>query len=238
MALIKDGKTTVVVGLLINVALMAVKFALYLVSHVSLFFSDTVDSFVDMFVILLIIVFLRFKLEPKLTYLQMDMMLFSQWSAIIIFRIVIMLDQVSDILDPAPRVQPIAIITVSCIVIVLGIILAIMFVDEDNVIKFFITDQEKAERKSRKQLQQGNVKNEKPWIMTPIFAEALDNLATTTVSLIVGLLLYFDIVVDYLYIIDDVSNIVISAALLIVSCRSMWKLSEKYQGKSYYTTLF
>lgn len=69
MALIKNPKVTVIVGIIINLIFVAVKFFASVVSHVNLFFADAVDSFVDGFVIFLILIWLRFNLDGKMTFL-------------------------------------------------------------------------------------------------------------------------------------------------------------------------
>lgn len=165
----------------------------------------------------------------------MDIMFFSQWCVIIVFRLIIILDQISDLMKPEPREQPVLTIIVSSIVVGGGIILAILFVDEDDVVKFFISKEEKEAKK--KQMAQHNLLNKKKkkgMKILPIFAEALDNLVTTVMALVIGILLYFEIIVDYLYLIDDISNICISIVMFILAARELWRLSDKYKDKSFY----
>jgi len=211
----------------INLAFMVLKFIIYLYSHLNLFFADTIDSFVDSFVIFLIIIFLRFNLNGTLTFLNMDMMIFSQWCTILVFRIIIFLEQISDLIKPEPREQPLLIIIISCIVIAGSIVIAILFVDEDDVVKFFISKEEKKLKKKLKR-KRGDVKKEKKGCkILPIFAETIDNFVTTVISLVIGILLYFKVIENYLYLIDDISNMVISIVMLIIACRSLWKISKK-----------
>jgi len=236
MALIKNSKVTVVLGIVINLAFMILKFICFLYSHLNLFFADTIDSFVDCFVICLIPVFLRFNLNGKLTYLNMDMMFLSQWCVIIVFRIIIFLQQISDLIKPEARKDALLIIIVSCVVIFGGVLLALLFVDEDDVVKFFINDEDKAFRKQQK-AKIGKVKK-KGFKILPIFAEALDNLVTTLIALIIGVLLYCDVIVHYLYLIDDISNMVISVVMIIIAVKGLFELSNKYKDKSYYKVIF
>ena len=237
MAIIKNHKATIVLGILINIAFLILKFVIFIYSHVNLFFADSIDSFADCFVIFIIVIFLRFNLNNKLTYLNMDIMLFSQWCSIIMFRIVIFLEQISDLVKPEVREQPLLIIIVSCIVIVGGLIIAMLFVDEDDVIKFFVNDTEK-ELKKRYKRQHGVTKKTKGFQILPIFAEALDNLVTTVIALIIGILLQYKIIVRYLYLIDDISNMLISIVMTVIACRGLWELSKKYNNKSYFMPIF
>src|SRR3989338_1333258 len=235
MALIKDGKVCVIVGIVINIVFIILKFVVYLLSHLNLFFADAIDSFVDGFVIFLVLIFLRFDFEGKLTYLNMDIMLFSQWCAIIVFRVVIFLEQIGDLIAPDPRAEPLLLIIVSSIVLAGSIVIAILFVDEDDVIKCFIGGEEKRLMKLWKTQ---NPKKPASCKLQPIFAEALDNLVTTLISLIIGILLYFEVLTDYLYLIDDISNMCISAVMCLIACRSLWQISLKYTNKSYFKPMF
>jgi len=106
----------------------------------------------------------------------------------------------------------------------------LLFADEDDVVKFFISAEEKNKKKMLK-MDKGDKK--KKIKILPIFAEAIDNLVTTLIALVIGIMLHFKVLVDYLYIIDDVSNMVISAVMCIIACRGLWKLSNKYQNKSH-----
>jgi len=233
--LIKNSKVTVILGIIINLLFMVLKFVIFLFTHVNLFFADTIDSFVDCFVIFMIVIFLRFNLNGKLTYLNMDIMFFSQWCVIIVFRIIIFLEQISDLIKPESREQPLLIIIVSCIVIAGGILLALLFVDEDDVVKFFIGEEEKALYKQQKQKNSKSKKTKrKKFKILPIFAEALDNLVTTSIALLVGVLLYCNVIVDYLYLIDDISNMVISTVMFLIAAKGLWDLANKYKGKSYF----
>lgn len=79
-----NHRLTVILGVFINLAFVGIKFFFAsLRSHVNLFFADAIDSFVDCYVIVLIVVWLRFNLNGKLTYLSVDFLQFSQWSSII-----------------------------------------------------------------------------------------------------------------------------------------------------------
>lgn len=140
MALIKNGKVTIIAGLGINVVLLVLKFVVFLRTHVGLFFADAIDSYADSFVIMIIVIFLGFNLNNKLTFLNMDMVFFCQWSVILIFRIIILLDQISDLISPEVRQAPSLIIIVSCIVLGFGCLLLVLFVDEVDVVKFFISE--------------------------------------------------------------------------------------------------
>ena len=237
MALIRNPKATIIVGIIINIAFLILKFVIFIYSHVNLFFSDAIDSFADCFIIIVIVIFLRFNLNNKLTYLNMDIMFFSQWCTIIIFRIIIFLDQISDLVKPEARKQPLLIIIVSCIVIAGGVVLALLFVDEDDVVKFFISTEEK-EMKKQYKAENEHVDERKTFTILPIFAEALDNLVTTAVALLVGILLYCNIIVTQLYLIDDISNMLISVVMTTIACTELWKLSNKYKNKSYFKPLF
>lgn len=236
MALIEDGKISVVVGITINSLLLVVKFVAFLYSKLNLLFADAIDSVSDMFILFILIVFLNFNFESKVTFLNMDIMLGCQWSAIMLFRIMILLDQISDLISPQTREQPLIIIIVSCIVLVLGLILAVIFVDEDDVIKCFITEDEKAKRKIYRSTMSAGGK--KTVSILPIFAEALDNLATTSISLIVGSLLYCEIAVDYLYLIDDIGNMAISAIMMYLAWDGLRGLIHKFQGKSHFYIIY
>ena len=242
MAIIKDGHTSVLVGLIINAVFLILKFAVFLYSHVNLFFADAIDSVADAFILFLLVLLLRFSFRTKVTFLSMDIMFGCQWSAVLLFRVIIFLEQISDLISPEPREQPVLVIAVSCIVLVLSIVLALVFVDEDDVIKEFIDADEKAKRK----LQRARAPRKPssggsggccggcgcPTVM-PIFAEALDNLATTFIALIVGCLLYAGVAVDYLYIIDDVGNMLISC-MVYFAVKGLLDLVHKYAGKSQY----
>jgi len=241
MALIKNHKVTVIVGIIINLIFVAVKFFVSLESHVNLFFADAVDSFVDGFVIVLILVWLRFNLDGKLTFLSLDFLQFSQWSAIIVFRLVIVLDSVDDLVTPQPRTKAMLVIIVSGIVIAGSVLMAVLFVDEDDVVKFFIDDEEKRARKEQKRAALraqggGELKDKekkKGCKILPIFAEAMDNLVSAIISLLIGLLMHFKVIPKWLYIIDDVSNILISAVMCFFAFRGLWNLSAQYQHKGY-----
>jgi len=121
MAIIKNGKITVILGIIINIIFLVLKFIIFLYSKVGLFFSDAIDSFVDGFVIFMVVLFLRFDLNGTLTYLNMDIMFISQWCVIIVFRLIIFLEQIEDLRNPEQRERPELIIIVSIIVIVGGI---------------------------------------------------------------------------------------------------------------------
>eukprot|EP01118_Nematostelium_gracile_P000919 TRINITY_DN10914_c0_g1_i2.p1 TRINITY_DN10914_c0_g1~~TRINITY_DN10914_c0_g1_i2.p1 ORF type:complete len:237 (+),score=31.67 TRINITY_DN10914_c0_g1_i2:87-797(+) len=229
MPLIKNAKATIICGIVINMAFMALKFVIFIYSHVNLFFADTIDSFVDTFVIFMVLIFLRFNLNGKLTYLTMDFMLFSQWNVVLIFRVIILLDQVSDLIKPEVREKPLLIIISSAVIIVGSIFVAILFVDEDDVIKCFISEEEK----QRKKLEKAKGKTKKKKWISPIFVEALDNLVSSSISLALGLLLYFNVIVDYIYLVDDVSNMVISVVIVMIACKELWKLSDKYKETGY-----
>ena len=238
MAVVQSGKTTVILGLLINLGLVVLKFIVYLYSHLNLFFADAIDSLVDSFVIFLIVIFLQFNLSKKtLTYLNLDIMFFCQWCVILIFRVIIFLEQISDLVDPRPREAPLLLIIVSSVVLLFSIVLGILFVDEDDVVKFFISDEDKARNKLYKK-QQGKTKKGKKFKLLPIFAEILDNVATTLFALLVGILLYFEVIVDYLYLIDDISNMLISLVMILLSSRGLWSLARKYENKSYFDRLY
>lgn len=238
MAIIKDGKTCVVVGLTINGVFLALKFVVFLYSRVNLFFADAIDSVADGFILFVLLLFLRFNFQTKVTFLSMDIMFACQWSAVLLFRVIIMLDQISDLINPEPRQQPVLVIAVSCVVLALGILLALVFVDEDDVIKEFVDADEKANRKLLR------ARNPKPRssrcmpAVLPIFAEALDNLATTAIALVVGCLLYADIATDYLYIIDDVGSMVISGVMMYLAVSGLADLTSKYSGKSQFRAMY
>ena len=68
MAIIEDPKLTITVGLIINLIFMIVKFFAFLYSHVNLFFTDAIDSFVDSFIIFLIFIFLDYNINDKYGY--------------------------------------------------------------------------------------------------------------------------------------------------------------------------
>eukprot|EP01124_Arcella_intermedia_P023352 TRINITY_DN3694_c0_g1_i1.p2 TRINITY_DN3694_c0_g1~~TRINITY_DN3694_c0_g1_i1.p2 ORF type:complete len:238 (-),score=30.34 TRINITY_DN3694_c0_g1_i1:3-716(-) len=231
MALIKDGKITVVLGLIINITFMIIKLIVFITTKLNLFFADSIDSLVDSFVIFLIVVFLRFNLRGHLTYLTMDMMFLSQWCVIIVFRVIIFMQQIADLVRPERREAPLLIVVVSGVVLLGGVVLMLLFVDEDDVVKCFIAPEEKARRKAAKRAKSAAPKP-KSFKLLPIFAEALDNMATTAISLIVGLLLQFEIAVPYLYLIDDISNMVISVVMFVIACRGLWSLSDKYKSES------
>ena len=129
----------------------------------------------------------------------------------------------TDLIEPVPRKDPQLIIIVSCVVLLFGIVLAIIFVDEDDVIKCFISEDEKTKRKIFRE--QSGVQKKSGQSIMPIFAEALDNLATTSIALTFGCLLYAGIAVPYLYLIDDIGNIVISVIMEGKSfiCEYMYK---------------
>ena len=271
MPLVNDGKISVVAGLVINLVFLIVKFVAYLYSHLNLFFADAIDSVADAFVISLILIFLQFNFENKLTFLNMDLMFFCQWSVILIFRIIIFLDQISDIIQPQPRGDGFLVIVVSVIVLIGSIAIIVLFIDEDDVIKCFISDEEKQNRKTYRLLQSesaitpnnnndpneimrtsdGNkyisvqqnergtatqLKKSKP-VVLPILAEAFDNLATTTVALVIGILLYLDILVQYVYIIDVISNMAISLIMCWLACTGLNELIDKYRGKSQFSVI-
>jgi hypothetical protein len=113
-----------------------------------------------------------------------------------------------------------------------------LFVDEDDVIKCFISDEEKKLRKIQK-AQNPQKKSKNCFTnMLPVFAEAVDNFVTTAIALVVGILLKLNIMVDYLYLIDDIGNIVISLFMLYIAFNGLWDLSGKYRNKSYFKTIF
>lgn len=239
MALIEDGKLTIQIGIFINLLFVVLKFAVFLTSGVMLFFADTIDSIVDSFVMFLVLFFLRFNFQNKLTFLNMDLMFISQWCVIIIFRVIIILDQIDDLINPSSRSHPELIIISSSIILFGGIILMILFVDEDDVVKCFISNEEKALRKQYRALTTSNKPKKQAFVkILPMFAEVLDNFLTTSIALIVGILLYFNIAVDSLYLIDDISNILISLLMLYLACIGLWELSEKYHNKSYFEVIF
>ncbi|RLO04125.1 hypothetical protein DYB28_004393, partial [Aphanomyces astaci] len=135
MAVIKSGRATVVAGITINTLLVVLKMGMFLTSNVNAMFADAVDSIVDGFVMVLVLVFLKFDLDGKLTYLQMDMMLLCQWSTVIMFRVVIFMDQHGDLYTPEPRTHAGPLIITSAIAMIAAIAIALVFVDEDDVIK-------------------------------------------------------------------------------------------------------
>ncbi|KAF0720428.1 Aste57867_305 [Aphanomyces stellatus] len=236
MAWIKSGRATVVAGITINALLVILKMGMFLASHVNAMFADAIDSIVDGFVMVLVLVFLKFDLDGKLTYLQMDMMLLCQWSTVIMFRIVIFMDQIGDLYNPEPRTNAGPLILVSAIAMVAAILVAVIFVDEDDVIKLFISDAEKATRKRlKKKKRAGGVK---PFKLMPIFAEAMDNVVSTAVALLLGCLMYYEVALDYIYLIDDVSNMLISVVMCVLASNELRKLANKYDGKSYYEVVF
>lgn len=221
MALIKDARITVVIGLLINVLFFAAKFVAFLYSFVNLFFADAIDSFVDFFVILLVVVFLRFDFRGKLTLITKDFLEFAQWSVIIVFRVVIIMDSIQDLLFPQPRTQPLLVIIVSSITLGGGILLALLFVDEDDVVKFFLVEREKKEGKKKKGCK-----------VLPMFAEALDNLLTSAITLVIGIIMHFNWMSwDKVYIIDDASNLAVSLLMALFACRGIWVLTEKHRAQ-------
>jgi divalent metal cation (Fe/Co/Zn/Cd) transporter len=235
MAVIKNREATVVVGLVINVAFMALKLIVFMYSHVNLFFADAIDSFVDGFVIFLTVIFLHFNFDNKLTYLTVDIMRFCQWSVIIIFRVVIFMEQITDLIKPETRERPLLTIVVSCVVIGGSIVLAFLFVDEDDIIKFFISDEEKT-LKRRLKVESGVAKKKKGFKVLPMFAEALDNIVSTLIALLIGILQYCNVALDYLYLIDDISNMLISVLMCFLACRGLWQLSHAYKGKSHFNS--
>jgi divalent metal cation (Fe/Co/Zn/Cd) transporter len=238
MPLIEDGKTTVLLGTAINLGFLVLKFIVFLQTEVGLFFADTIDSFVDLSIILMIFLFLRFDFQNKVTFFNMDLMFMCQWSMVILFRFIIILDQVSDFLNPAPRTHADTVIISSGVILFFGIILIFLFVDEDDVIKCFISDEEKKLRKIQK-AQNPQKKSKNCFTnMLPVFAEAVDNFVTTAIALVVGILLKLNIMVDYLYLIDDIGNIVISLFMLYIAFNGLWDLSGKYRNKSYFKTIF
>jgi Co/Zn/Cd efflux system component len=256
MAIIEDGKTCVIVGITVNALFLVLKFVVFIYSHLNLFFTDCIDSFADAFIILLLLIALRFNLSNKVTFLNMDIMFFCQWSAVLIFRVIIFLEQIADLIRPEPRSSPELVIVISVVVIVGGLFLAIIFVDEDDVIKCFISDEEKRKRKllraQQAQAKAQNVADKPPasaarnpsqssssgFTILPIFAEAMDNLVTSVVALIVGCLLYAGVAVDYLYLIDDISNMVISLVMSYLAIKGITELTEKYRDKSYFECIF
>lgn len=135
MALIRSAPATVVAGLLLNMAFLALKFVVFLYSFVGLFFADAVDSFADCFVLLLLLVFLRFDWSKRITYATKDTLEAAQWAAIVMFRVVIVLDSINDLLAPQPRARPLLVIVVAAVCFVFGVVLAYLFVDEDDVVK-------------------------------------------------------------------------------------------------------
>ena len=237
MALITDGKASVIVGVSINILFFVVKFVAFLYSRLNLFFADAIDSVADGFIIFVLLLFLKFDLNAKVTFLSMDLMFACQWSAVLLFRVIILLEQISDLISPEARREPELVIIVSCIVMTLGIVLALVFVDEDDVIKCFIDDDEKAKRKALRALSPQKKRN-KSCSISPIFAEALDNLATTSIALIVGCLLYAGVAVNHLYLIDDIGNMAISAVMMYLSLNGLLEFSNKYHGKSQYHTIY
>lgn len=238
MTLIKDGKTCVIVGLAINAIFLVLKFVAFLYSRVNLFFADAIDSVADGFILFILLLFLRFNLQSKVTFLSMDIMLACQWSAVLLFRVIILLDQISDLISPEPRREPVLVIAVACTVLVFSIILALVFVDEDDVIKEFVTAEEKAMRKLLRARSTWPTSNSRCWPkIMPIFAEALDNVATTTVALVVGCFLYADMYVDYLYLIDDIGNMIISGIMMFYAVNGLQDLSIKYAGKSQFRVI-
>ncbi len=236
MAVIKDRVLTINLGLAINVAFMILKFVVFIYSKLNLFFADAIDSFADSFVIFLIIFFGNMASDN-----YSNIMFFCQWCVIIIFRVIIFLEQISDLIKPDKREQPLLIITVSVIVIAGGIVLAILFVDEDDVVKFFIDDDEKRLKKLWKKQQQSLTPKKLPLFgikILPIFAEALDNFVTTFLALIIGILLQYNVAVDSLYLIDDIGNMCISCVMIGLACSGLWELSERYRDKSYFQPLY
>ena len=235
MALIRDGRTCVIVGVSINLLFLVLKFGAYIYTHVNLFFADAVDSVADAFILALLLLFLSCDFRTRVTFLHMDIMFACQWSAVLLFRVVILLDQLSDLVSPEPRKEPVLIIAVSCIVLALSLVLALVFVDEDDVIKEFISADEKAHRKL---LRARTPKPSTTSSVMPIFAEALDNIATTAVALLVGCFLYAGVGVGYLYIVDDAGNILISCIMMYVAVNSLRELSVKYAGKSQFRVIY
>jgi divalent metal cation (Fe/Co/Zn/Cd) transporter len=230
MALITNHRVTVILSLFINVLFIAAKFVAFLFSHVNLFFADAVDSFVDLYVVFLILVFLRFNLNGKLTLLSMDLLVFCQWSSIIVFRIVILLDGVDDILFPQPRLEALLVIIVSSVSVGGSLLLAVLFVDEDDVVKFFVDEEEKKAKKSQKN--KNKKKNKTCCRVLPMFAEAVDNLVTSVISLALGLLMYFGVLTEWIYLIDNVCNMLISLVMCVFASRGLWSLSDNYRHRS------
>lgn len=239
MVLIEDGRTSVVAGLSINIIFMFLKFIIFLYSHVNLYFTDAIDSFADSFVIFLILIFLKYNFNNKLTFLNMDIMFFCQWSVILIFRVIIFLDQISDLIKPEPRENGLLLIIVSVIVLAGSVAVIFIFVDEDDVIKCFIDKNEKELRIKYREQQSsvGGKKKSDPMIL-PILAEAIDNLVTTFIALVVGILLYLNIAVEYLYLIDDLGNMVVSCIMFYIACNGLTALIEKYRAKSQFSTIY
>jgi hypothetical protein len=62
--------------------------------------------------------------------------------------------------------------------------------------------------------------------------------ATTSIALLIGILLYNNIIINYLYLIDDIGNIIISIIMIIISYHGLYELSERYKNKSYFDVIF
>ncbi|RHY90868.1 hypothetical protein DYB35_006569 [Aphanomyces astaci] len=236
MAVIKSGRATVVAGITINTLLVVLKMGMFLASNVNAMFADAVDSIVDGFVMVLVLVFLKFDLDGKLTYLQMDMMLLCQWSTVIMFRVVIFMDQLGDLYTPEPRTHAGPLIITSAIAMIAAIAIALVFVDEDDVIKLFISDAEKAHRTRRHPKKKRT--GPKRFKLMPIFAEAVDNVVSSAVALVIGVLMYNEVALDYIYLIDDGSNMLISVVMCVLAYNQLGTLANKYEGKSYYEIVF
>ncbi len=65
-----------------------------------------------------------------------------------------------------------------------------------------------------------------------MFAEAVDNLVTAAVALVLGLLMYFGVIAQWIYVIDNAANMAVSAVMLALACRGLWVLSGKYKHES------
>ena len=229
MALIKSPSVTVVVGLVIHGLFFGAKFVAFLFSFLSLFFADAVDSFADGFVLLLLLVFLRFNLDGRLTLAAKEVLEASQWSAIVVFRVVLVLDAVNDLIKPAPRTHSLLVIIVAAVVLAGSLVLALLFVDEDDIVKSYIDPEELQRAKAVKTKKQ----KKRSCKVLPIFAEALDNLATSALTLLLGLFMYFRVAPDYLYIIDDGCNILVSLVMIFFAARGIWDISGRLQHASH-----
>lgn len=235
MPLIKNHKITVIAGISIQFLFVAAKFTAFIYSWVSLFFADAIDSFADAFLLVLLLTFLRFNLNNVLSLVVRDVLEASQWSAIIIFRVIVVMDCVNDLLFPVPRSHPLLVIIVASVVLVGSLVLAGLFVDEDDVVKFFLDPEELERAKASKKKQGGGGKNKKKGCckILPLFAEALDNVATSALTLLVGLLMYFGVALDYLYIIDDGCNIILSIVMMIFAIRGLWNIAGHFAHDSF-----
>ena len=94
-------------------------------------------------------------------------------------------------------------------------------------------DEEEKKAEKEKKRQMGGAKRKKTRCrFLPMFAEALDNLVTSAIALALGVMMHFQVLTAWIYLVDNISNMVISLVMCILAFHGMWHISKKYRHGS------